>query len=168
MLIELSTVASTPQRIDAELRSEELLLDDATIPSGSVRFLGTVGRTERGVVIAGTIEAILAVGCARCLEDVLVSVNQQFEDVFVAPVAESEAEIEVSGNLLDESPVEGDFIDVAEVVREQLILSLPVQAFCNEACKGLCPECGGNRNLIDCSCSQGVFDPRWAALKNLN
>ncbi|MGH7783338.1 MAG: DUF177 domain-containing protein, partial [Candidatus Binatia bacterium] len=55
-----------------------------------------------------------------------------------------------------------------EVVREQILLDLPDQVFCTENCRGLCPKCGANRNLIDCKCEEDNVDPRWAALNNLN
>jgi uncharacterized protein len=63
--------------------------------------------------------------------------------------------------------LESNNIDVAELVREQILLNLPEQVFCAEDCKGLCPQCGANRNLIDCKCEEKEIDPRWAALKNL-
>jgi len=62
---------------------------------------------------------------------------------------------------------EGDELDLTELVREQILLNLPEQTFCNPDCKGLCPKCGQNRNLIDCNCEENETDPRWAALKNL-
>ncbi|MEO7658752.1 MAG: DUF177 domain-containing protein, partial [Pyrinomonadaceae bacterium] len=74
---------------------------------------------------------------------------------------------EVSDEALDESLVEDGKIDMAEVVREQLLLVQPEQIFCREDCKGLCPQCGANLNLIDCKCADDDIDPRWAALKNL-
>ena len=57
--------------------------------------------------------------------------------------------------------------DSVEVVREQILLAMPEQVFCWEDCKGLCPKCGTNLNLIDCKCADDEVDPRWAALKSL-
>jgi uncharacterized protein len=73
----------------------------------------------------------------------------------------------VTDEALDESLVENGLIDTAEVVREQILLAIPDQVFCREDCKGLCPKCGANLNLIDCKCSDDDIDPRWAALRNL-
>ena len=58
-------------------------------------------------------------------------------------------------------------LDLKEIIREQILLNLPEQVFCTPDCKGLCPKCGANRNLIDCNCNETEIDPRWAALKNL-
>jgi uncharacterized protein len=79
---------------------------------------------------------------------------------------ERESEIAVSD--MDQSLVIGGRIDLREVVREQILLALPEQVLCREDCRGLCAKCGGNRNLINCSCDRDEIDPRWAALKNLN
>ena len=52
-----------------------------------------------------------------------------------------------------------------DVAKEQVLLSLPMRSICRPDCKGLCPQCGVNRNREACSCSQPTGDPRWAALK---
>ena len=54
-----------------------------------------------------------------------------------------------------------------DVLREQVLLSLPVRTLCKPDCKGLCPRCGANRNLQPCSCDEGPSDPRWEALAGL-
>jgi uncharacterized protein len=54
-----------------------------------------------------------------------------------------------------------------DVLREQVLLSLPVRTLCKPDCKGLCPRCGANRNLQPCSCDEGPSDPRWEALTGL-
>jgi uncharacterized protein len=79
-----------------------------------------------------------------------------------------EDDLEVEEADLDEQLVEGDEVDLTEIIREQILLNLPEQVLCKEDCKGLCPQCGANRNLIDCDCGEDEIDPRWAALKNLN
>ncbi|MGQ0540872.1 MAG: DUF177 domain-containing protein, partial [Blastocatellia bacterium] len=74
---------------------------------------------------------------------------------------------EVSGEDLDVDLLIDDSLDLNEIVREQILLNLPQQIFCKEDCKGLCPKCGANINLIDCNCNETEIDPRWAALNNL-
>jgi len=54
-----------------------------------------------------------------------------------------------------------------DVLREQVLLSLPVRTLCKPDCKGLCPRCGQNRNSQPCSCDEGQPDPRWEALAEL-
>jgi uncharacterized protein len=62
---------------------------------------------------------------------------------------------------------QGDGLLLEDVLREQVLLALPLKVTCREDCKGLCPECGKNLNQEQCSCSREVEDPRWAALKDV-
>jgi uncharacterized protein len=68
---------------------------------------------------------------------------------------------------LAQSVFDGESIDVDDLVREQVILSLPSRALCREECKGLCSVCGIDKNLKDCECESHPRDPRWAALDDL-
>src|SRR5947199_407510 len=54
-----------------------------------------------------------------------------------------------------------------DVLREQVLLSVPLKALCREDCKGLCPTCGKNRNTEPCSCPPALGDPRWSALRDI-
>lgn len=68
----------------------------------------------------------------------------------------------------DQEPFDGDQVDLAPALREQLLLALPsIEPLCREACKGLCSTCGQDLNEKDCGHSQKAPDPRWAALKGL-
>ena len=58
-------------------------------------------------------------------------------------------------------------LSLEDVVREQVLLSLPGRTLCKEDCKGLCPRCGQNLNLATCSCGEAPADPRWNALAGL-
>ena len=57
--------------------------------------------------------------------------------------------------------------DAGELVREDIILSLPYRFLCREDCKGLCPVCGKNLNTGSCGCRSGKVDPRLEILKKL-
>ena len=56
---------------------------------------------------------------------------------------------------------------MAEVLREYVLLSLPMQQICQNDCQGMCPQCGLNRNTGDCQCRDEVVDERWTALRDL-
>ncbi len=58
-------------------------------------------------------------------------------------------------------------LDLSEVIRQGLWLATPMDLLCRPDCAGLCPNCGGNRNLGECQCDQEAIDPRWAALQEL-
>ena len=62
---------------------------------------------------------------------------------------------------------EGEGIELEEVLREFIVLSLPMQYVCRSDCRGICPVCGENRNQIECECHREPADERWAAFKDL-
>jgi uncharacterized protein len=62
---------------------------------------------------------------------------------------------------------QGEGLLLEDVLREQVLLALPLKVTCREECKGLCPQCGKNLNQEQCSCSTEMEDPRWAALKDV-
>jgi uncharacterized protein len=62
---------------------------------------------------------------------------------------------------------EGDGLLLEDVLREQILLALPAKILCKEDCKGLCPECGRNRNTDPCDCAATSVDPRWASLQTI-
>ncbi|MGZ7094338.1 MAG: YceD family protein, partial [Candidatus Angelobacter sp.] len=62
---------------------------------------------------------------------------------------------------------QGEGLLLEDVLREQVLLALPLKVTCRADCKGLCPHCGKNLNHEQCSCSTELEDPRWAALKDV-
>jgi uncharacterized protein len=118
--------------------------------------------------IKGGLATRLESSCARCLEPITQDVKREF-DLLYRPqgsdagrdemsVTEAEAEI---------GYYEGDGISLDDVVREQVLLAVPLKVTCREDCKGLCPHCGSNLNQQQCVCDVSVEEPRWAALKEI-
>jgi uncharacterized protein len=68
---------------------------------------------------------------------------------------------------VDEEPYRGKVIDLSGPLREQILLAIPPSPLCDEACKGLCPQCGKDLNQGDCGCERTAIDPRWATLKTM-
>ena len=67
----------------------------------------------------------------------------------------------------DHEVFDGKTINLATIVREQVLLALPMSVVCKEDCRGLCPICGQDQNQSACDCERHVPDPRFAALKNI-
>jgi uncharacterized protein len=169
MIIDLANVGVKPKAIELTIPADGIdLAFDGFVMNGEARFRGVTDRIDDKAHVRGTIEADVWVDCTRCLEPVRKDLEFSFDAIFVDPADEpGEVEIALEAEQLDESVAEGGKIDVAEVVREQILLALPDQQLCKEDCLGLCPICGGNRNLIDCKCEESDIDPRWSALKDL-
>lgn len=168
MIIELANIGPRPKAINLIVRANDIDLDvDGTELKADVQFSGETVREDGKAHVRGTVTAGLTIDCTRCLEPISEAAEIAFDDIFVDPAdAPSDTEIAVAAEALDESIAEDGQIDLINVIREQILLALPEQRFCREDCKGLCPKCGGNRNLIDCKCEENEIDPRWAALKN--
>jgi uncharacterized protein len=106
--------------------------------------------------------------CSRCLEAFTLPVTTHF-DLRYVPRTENvgEGEKEVEEDDLATAFYSNDRIDLGHLIGEQLQLAVPMKPLCDEACKGLCPQCGMNLNTGSCDCSQTWEDPRLAALKAL-
>ena len=105
---------------------------------------GAVGRLARGEV-----KARLTVPCARCLEPATVDVRAPFATTFVPAGAGAAA---TAGDDPDLATYDGDQIDLQELVRQQVLLGIPISTLCRADCKGLCPQCGKELNLGPCGC----------------
>ena len=169
MIVELTDIEGASRRFDFDLSPETLDLDDSDLKLKSqLHAAGEIEKTSAEVIVRGSITGEGEVECSRCLQPVQQKVKIDFQANFVTPEHFSlDKENEVSVSDLDTDVLEGDRIEIKDIVREQILLNVPEQVFCNPDCKGLCPKCGANRNLIDCKCDLNETDPRWAALKNL-
>jgi uncharacterized protein len=119
---------------------------------------------EAGAIeISGTLSVDLELSCSRCLSQVKQTVELPFKEVFTQkPVDEAGQEFGEDVHLVTE-----DKVDLEPYVAENVVVGLPYIPLCDEACKGLCPVCGENRNLKDCGCKEDRIDPRLAGLADL-
>jgi uncharacterized protein len=118
--------------------------------------------------LRGRFSAGLELQCARCLEPVRQDVSRQFELLYrPLGVDAGRDELSVSDAEAEIGYYQGEGILLEDVLREQVLLALPLRTICREDCKGLCPQCGKNLNQEQCSCAVPVEDPRWAALKDI-
>jgi uncharacterized protein len=118
--------------------------------------------------VEGQYEVVMEAQCDRCLGQARFPLKASF-DLYYRPAAEIAREEEVA---IDEDEAEigfyeGNGMELGDILREQVLLALPMQRVCNEACKGICPVCGGNRNDCQCEAGPSVADERWSALRNL-
>jgi uncharacterized protein len=113
---------------------------------------------------AGTFEQL----CARCLEPVRVPLAGDFDLIYRPAAVETKAgEHAITEDETEIGYYEKSGLLLEDAVREQVLLSLPGRALCQQECKGLCPQCGANRNVADCGCGEAPADPRWSALAGL-
>jgi uncharacterized protein len=126
------------------------------------------------VFAAGTFKGYLTVACSRCVGPVKLILDETLRVTFMPPSEMPQEEDEPAGEEGAEVPegdldlfaYDGDKIDLEPLFREQFVLAVPFAPLCTEECKGLCPQCGIDRNTGTCSCEKPI-DPRLAALKGL-
>jgi uncharacterized protein len=155
---------------------------DLALPPGAVDFgeeaeqvglLATAGRAEvlhehRGIRLRGNFSSNFQVPCARCIEPVEIPLAAEFDLIFRPVSADSESpERSITAPETEIGYYQKDSLLLEDVLREQVLLALPVRTLCKPDCKGLCPRCGQNRNSQPCSCDEGPSDPRWEALAGL-
>ena len=137
------------------------IIEPASV-SGKVRLTGNE------VFVNGHVETRAQVECDRCLKPVELPVSADFALEYITGAEyESSPAAELTEAEMSVSVFDGDAIDVDEIVKEQILLAVPTRMLCREECKGICPECGTDRNTGQCNCVTNDIDPRWAALKNL-
>ncbi|GAA4640109.1 DUF177 domain-containing protein [Actinoallomurus vinaceus] len=115
-----------------------------------------------GVLVSGTARAPLTGECARCLEPVTSSIEVDFQELFVYSDTRSGESAED-----DEFRLEGDLIDLEPVVRDAMVLALPLSPLCQDDCPGLCSECGVRLADAEPDHHHEAVDPRWAALQGM-
>jgi uncharacterized protein len=106
--------------------------------------------------------------CDRCLEPAVFPIESHL-DLFYRPDVREDYQEDIA---IDEGEseiafYEGGGIELKDVLREYVLLSMPMQRVCNSSCQGICPVCGQNRNLAGCHCETKQPDDRWSALKRL-
>jgi uncharacterized protein len=106
--------------------------------------------------------------CARCLEPVVTAVDRDFDLLYRPQGADAgKEEMSVTDAEAEISYYQGNGLELVDVLREQILLALPLKMICREDCKGLCPMCGRNWNQGSCECKVKAEDPRWSALKDI-
>ncbi len=128
---------------------------------------GGRGKKILDIRLVGFLRTRLEVSCARCLESVGQPVQREFDLLYRPQGADAgQDELAVNDAESEVGYYTGDGLLLEDVLREQLLLAVPMKTVCREDCKGLCPQCGKNLNLGACSCRRPQ-DPRWEALKGL-
>ncbi|HEX9188317.1 MAG TPA: DUF177 domain-containing protein [Vicinamibacteria bacterium] len=176
LLIDIPRIPPEGLELDEALEAAALHLEgDAEVslrPGG--RLLARVDHVDGTTVhLRGRLSGTVDVDCARCLERYPFAVGQEL-DLFYMPRGAGPEEAEEEEIELDDHEVvvgyyDGDRLDLGEVLREHVLLVLPLKPLCREDCRGLCPRCGANRNAAACGCApeEEPGDPRLEVLRRL-
>lgn len=168
LVIDLARLHETDMPLDVSVHPHGLQLpqgEDAVV-NEPVRIQGALTKMARQVYFHGTIRGVVTVPCSRCLEAIRSDFVAEARGVFL-PESAVEADAAGVADELDLYQYDGIRLDLRPLVREQIVLSFPVQQLCREDCAGLCQVCGMNRNLEACSCCTAAGDLRFAVLRHL-
>ncbi len=136
----------------------------------SSRFEGSVKltRTNRGILVQGTLYTKVPVECSRCLKvfDYPLTVSIE-EEYFPMIDVNTGAPVEIPDDVDTFTIDEHHILDLTEAIRQNALLAIPMKVLCRKDCAGLCPECGKNLNEGQCHCDAKQIDPRWAKLIKL-
>ena len=164
MLLDLKPIMATPGDTIPFLESFDLsdLCYGVSYPvSEAVIAEGTVRNTAGVLVMKGTVRTRIHGVCDRCAGEFQRDVSFPIDAVLVTELSSEEDEDE---NIF---PLVGDSADLEEIVRTVFVLNLDSKLLCREDCKGLCPQCGKNRNEGPCGCQSDSGDPRMDVLRRL-
>lgn len=156
---QLTRKKTTKQEVHLTLDNKDLFVGEEEIkimePINVDGVLSVVGDIMH---LDAQVEAKLLLQCSRCIEDFIHLVNVEVHEKFTNNFDDKD------DNLIF---IEGDSIDITEIIENNIFLALPIKKLCSENCKGLCQKCGINLNYHSCNCDNEVIDPRLAKLKDL-
>jgi uncharacterized protein len=141
---------------------------DDVISVGPVSLDLTIQKSEEEYYCQGAVTADVEVECARCLGNFRTELSGRTDFIITTGAVregqQAEAEDTEDYVIIDPNTLTADLTDI---VRQTLLLELPMKPVCKTDCKGLCSNCGVNLNTAECQCNTERIDPRWEGLKKL-
>jgi uncharacterized protein len=160
-------VALPPGEIEFQDDGDRLMQTTPLRAEGDAELLPhTLGEIR----VQGHLAVTMHCDCNRCLEPAEFAIDSRF-DLFYRPAesvdAEPDEELEIDEKEAEVAFYDGAGVELKDVLRDQVLLDMPMRRLCRPDCQGICPVCGENRNLINCGCEAKLVDDRWSALKKL-
>lgn len=146
------------------------IVETIDIDGGSCEIQGKIKlvRTDRGILVKGTLQTVIEVTCGRCLSFFNCPLALNIEEEYF-PTTDI-----VSGAALPLPEEAGYFtidelyvLDLTEAIHQYIMLATPMKPLCREDCAGICPTCGHNLNQGPCGCLSQEADLRWSELNKL-
>ena len=156
-IVELMRRPGAVKDVCVEVPVESFAFDDERIDeSHDVGVDLHVESVSGGLVVHGQVTAHAHSVCSRCLEDIDLKLRSEVDEIY-----------QRSPDNPDAYPLEGEQMDLSEMVRETVLLGIPEAPLCRPDCPGLCPTCGANLATGSCGCAPKQGDDRWAVLDQL-
>ena len=137
----------------------EWALELVRVPEGAeVELDLRLEAVMEGVLVSGTVRAPLAGECGRCLEQVDATLEAEVQELFAYDPEDADDEVSV---------LTGDFLDLRPLLRDAVVLAMPINPVCDDDCAGLCATCGAKLAELPADHAHDDLDPRWAKLSTL-
>ena len=162
MLIDIRRLLVTldaTEKFQSELVIDDNKAGDGIMFDGPVKTVGTIYNQAGVVFLKAKISAVIKAQCARCLSPAIHNFELDISHLLVREIQDESNEEMIL--------IEGDTLDVDDLVFQSIVLNLPMRFLCREDCKGVCPICGVNNNTQSCHCCDVNVDPRLEALRKL-
>ncbi len=153
---------SYTRTIAAPAEADRIGLDTIWVPAGEpIELSVRLESVTEGVYVSGTAAARLVGECVRCLDPLTDEVLVDLGELFAYPDSVTDETTDA-----DELPrVLGEFLDTEQIVRDAVVLALPLSPVCRPDCPGLCADCGEKWADLPPGHGHETLDPRWAALR---
>lgn len=155
-VVELLRWPGTVKDVQASIAVDDFDFQDPRIVDVPVDVAVHLESLSTGIVVSGSAKATWAGECRRCLRPIRDRLEVDFDELYQ----------QVPDNP-DAYAIVNDQIDLLPMVRENVLLAIPLGPLCRQDCPGLCPQCGQDLSEGQCGCSAAITDPRWAALDDL-
>jgi uncharacterized protein len=132
-------------------------------PGEGIQWELDLHRISGGIEITGRVTGVVALQCYRCLEpfDFPVDIRMREHALMAAET------VGPADDYAGEYMVEGGVLDLEPLFRDNIALAFPLKRVCDEACRGICPRCGANLNIENCTCGPEAVDARLKPLEEL-
>ncbi len=168
MFLNVAQMRSARDHVDRTFPLSAFETDGGYRVAAPVRLAFDIFKDDSRFRLVGGVVTTLELPCSRCLNAYPLPVDAHFDLRYVPQVQNAgEGEHEIAVDDLSTAYYQNDSIDLAQLMREQFYLALPMKPLCAEECRGLCPQCGMNLNAGSCSCAPMWEDPRLAGLRAL-
>ncbi|MCS7215529.1 MAG: DUF177 domain-containing protein [Thermodesulfovibrio sp.] len=141
---------------------------DGVIIVDSFKAILRIEKNGREVFVKGVVSGDVELQCSRCLKDFNMPIRSMVELIY-HPIEELNKEelVELKRDEMDVDFYREGLIDTEDIIRDQILLNIPMKPLCSEDCKGICPHCGSDLNRSNCECEVKEIDPRMAVLQSL-
>ena len=172
MKIRVNQIMESPQEKDFAEGTDDLnqLYDGERVRD--FHFPPAVGghllyyRSGRELFFQGSVSGSIEGTCSRCLKSYSLPLEKEFS-LLLLPASLEPKSGALNRDEMGLSYYSAEEIDLSPLIREQVLLALPIRPLCAEQCRGLCASCGADLNQGPCRCAPAQGDPRMAAFRAL-